>query len=49
MQGADAEELAGMLPGLVELQGSEKTAVAQPARDYPHLLEKVPTSCSLPV
>ena len=30
-----------MLPKLVVLEGPERTAVAGPAREHPHLLEKV--------
>ena len=41
VRGDDAQELADMLPKLVVLEGSERTAVAGPAREHPHLLEKV--------
>ena len=42
VRGTDAQELAEQLPGLISLEGSEQTARAGSARDYPHLLEKVP-------
>ena len=41
MRGADAQELAEKLPGLITVQGEDQVAVAGSAREFPHLQEKV--------